>query len=237
MEILVVDDELPILELIKYNLKKEGFSVTVAENGVDALTYARLNKPDLIVLDVMLPDMSGMDICRILRNDKETHAIPIIMATAKTEDADIISGLELGADDYVAKPFSPRVLIARIRSVLRRFQDLQIAQKENLPEIEEKPIISIHGIIINSDKFEITKNGKQVVLSATEFSILQHLAKNPGKVFSRQQIINDIKGSSYPATERSIDVQILSIRKKLAEVDGSDLNNSIIETVRGVGYR
>jgi len=137
----------------------------------------------------------------------------------------------------VAKPFSPRVLIARIRSVLRRFQDLQIAQKENLPEIEEKPIISIHGIIINSDKFEITKNGKQVVLSATEFSILQHLAKNPGKVFSRQQIINDIKGSSYPATERSIDVQILSIRKKLAEVDGSDLNNSIIETVRGVGYR
>ncbi len=221
--ILIVDDEQPIRELISYNLEKESFQCLSAENGTSALLLARSEKPNLIILDLMLPDMSGLDICRILKNDKETMNIPIIMATAKTEDTDIIKGLELGADDYVTKPFSPKVLIARVKSVLRR------TTTENV--IESTSIVRLHNLSINPEKFEVIVDGQQMSFSATEFSLLLFLVQNPGRVFTRQNIINAIKGSSYPVTERSIDVQILSIRKKLgAECD-------IIETVRGVGYR
>ena len=235
MTILVVDDELPIIELIQYNLKKEGFTVLTAENGAQALELARSKKPDLIILDLMLPDMGGFDICRILRNDSSTARIPIIMATAKTSDSDIVSGLELGADDYITKPFSPKVLVARVKSVLRRFQE----QPEQVTATVQKTdgTVSIHGLQIIPHKFEVTLNGSPIIFSATEFSILHHLARHPGQVFSRIQIINDIKGSSYPVTERSIDVQILSIRKKLAESADSPTFANMIETVRGVGYR
>lgn len=235
MTILVVDDELPIIELIQYNLKKEGFTVLTAENGARALELARSEKPDLIILDLMLPDMGGFDICRILRNDSSTARIPIIMATAKTSDSDIVSGLELGADDYITKPFSPKVLVARVKSVLRRFQE----QPEQVTATVQKTdgTVSIHGLQIIPHKFEVTLNGSPIIFSATEFSILLHLARHPGQVFSRIQIINDIKGSSYPVTERSIDVQILSIRKKLAESADSPAFANMIETVRGVGYR
>lgn len=235
MTILVVDDELPIIELIQYNLKKEGFTVLTAENGVRALELARSENPHLIILDLMLPDMGGFDICRILRNDSSTARIPIIMATAKTSDSDIVSGLELGADDYITKPFSPKVLVARVKSVLRRFQE----QPEQVTATVQKTdgTVSIHGLQIIPHKFEVTLNGSSIIFSATEFSILLHLARHPGQVFSRIQIINDIKGSSYPVTERSIDVQILSIRKKLAESADSPAFANMIETVRGVGYR
>jgi two-component system phosphate regulon response regulator PhoB len=235
MTILVVDDELPIIELIQYNLKKEGFTVLTAENGARALELARSGNPHLIILDLMLPDMGGFDICRILRNDSSTARIPIIMATAKTSDSDIVSGLELGADDYITKPFSPKVLVARVKSVLRRFQE----QPEQVTATVQKTdgTVSIHGLQIIPHKFEVTLNGSPIIFSATEFSILLHLARHPGQVFSRIQIINDIKGSSYPVTERSIDVQILSIRKKLAESADSPAFANMIETVRGVGYR
>ncbi len=235
MKILVVDDETPILELIKYNLQKEGFSVITAENGSKALEYARLDKPDLILLDLMLPDMTGFDICRILHNDKRTSNIPIIMATARTDDEDIVSGLELGADDYITKPFSPKVLMARVRSVLRRSHEKAEEIKDNNNSKDE--VIRIHGFRIIPNKFEVTYNEKEVSFSATEFYIFRYLAENPGRVFSRQQLINDIKGASYPATERSIDVQILNIRKKLVEVSEDDSVQNLIETVRGVGYR
>ena len=235
MTILVVDDELPIIELIQYNLKKEGFTVLTAENGAQALELARSEKPDLIILDLMLPDMGGFDICRILRNDSSTARIPIIMATAKTSDSDIVSGLELGADDYITKPFSPKVLVARVKSVLRRFQEQPEQVTATAPKTDGT--VSIHGLQIIPHKFEVTLNGSPIIFSATEFSILHHLARHPGQVFSRIQIINDIKGSSYPVTERSIDVQILSIRKKLAESADSPAFANMIETVRGVGYR
>ena len=230
MTILVVDDELPIIELIQYNLKKEGFDVLTAENGAQALGLARSETPDLIILDLMLPDMGGFDICRILRNDTSTARIPIIMATAKTSDSDIVSGLELGADDYITKPFSPKVLVARVKSVLRRFQE---PQEPGASAARNDGIVFIHGLQIIPHKFEVSLNGCPIIFSATEFSILYHLARHPGQVFSRIQIINDIKGSSYPVTERSIDVQILSIRKKLAESADSPAFANMIETVRG----
>jgi two-component system phosphate regulon response regulator PhoB len=219
--ILVVDDELPIRELITYNLEKAGYAVSTSENGVQALQFARVKLPDLIILDLMLPDMSGLDICRILKHDEKTATIPIIMATAKSEDTDIVTGLELGADDYITKPFSTKVLIARVQSILRR----------NTISVEDFPTIHLHNLKIIPEKFEVFVNDSKIIFSATEFAILQFLASHPGQVFTRQTIINEIKGNSYPVTDRSIDVQILSIRKKL----GQDCN--IIETIRGIGYR
>lgn len=236
MKILVVDDELPIRELIKYNLQKEGFSVITVEDGTSAIKIAKEEKPDLIVLDLMLPGMAGFDVCRVLRNDSRTEKIPIIMATAKTEDSDIISGLELGADDYITKPFSPKILVARVNSVLRRVKD-----KKTTSHITDNSFnnasVYIHGIRIDPDKFEVSYNDVPIILSATEFAILLLFARNPGRVFPRQKIIKDIKGESYPVTERSIDVQILNIRKKLVEATGNLALQRLIETVRGVGYR
>lgn len=227
MKILIVDDEEPIRELIKYNVEKNSYTALTAKNGKEALDSARKDSPDLIVLDLMLPDMSGLDICRVLKNDTTTAAIPIIMVTAKTEDSDIVTGLELGADDYVTKPFSPRVLLARIQSVLRRKSTVVSADMSN--------DITLHHLTISLQKHEVTKDGTPVDLSATEFSVLAFLAQHPGQVFSRQQIINAVKGSSYPVTDRSIDVQILSIRRKIG--DSAESEAPVIETLRGVGYR
>src|SRR5574344_2641045 len=227
MKILIVDDEEPIRELIRYNVEKEGYTSVTAPNGTTALNLARSDTPDIIILDLMLPDMSGLDVCRVLKNDRTTAAIPIIMVTAKTEDSDIVTGLELGADDYVTKPFSPRVLLARIQSVLRRKSTVVSADMSN--------DITLHHLTISLQKHEVTKDGTPVDLSATEFSVLAFLAQHPGQVFSRQQIINAVKGSSYPVTDRSIDVQILSIRRKLG--DNAESVTPIIETLRGVGYR
>jgi two-component system alkaline phosphatase synthesis response regulator PhoP len=232
MNILIVDDEEPIRELIKYNVEKEGFTSFTADNGINAINSARLNLPDIIILDLMMPDMNGLDVCRVLKNDRETSQIPIIMVTAKTEESDIVSGLELGADDYITKPFSPKVLIARINSVLRRSKKNAAfpATSEN-SELNENEIV-VHNICINHKKHQITVSNKNVDLSTTEFAILEFLASHPGQVFSRQQIINFVKGESYPVTERAIDVQILNIRHKLGE--GAE---NLIETIRGIGYR
>ena len=220
--ILIVEDEHDIRELVSYTLENEGYNTLKAPDGHTGLELARKNKPDLILLDIMLPDIDGLEVCRKIKRDEAVGGIPVIMLTAKSEDSDVVSGLELGAEDYITKPFSPRVLVARLRAVLRR-------------NIEEEPeddqLISAHGINIDVKKHEVLSEGAQVSLSATEFAILSHLAANPGWVFSRNQIIDAVRGQNYPVTERSVDVQILGIRKKLGA------QGRYIETVRGVGYR
>jgi two-component system, OmpR family, alkaline phosphatase synthesis response regulator PhoP len=223
-KILVVDDEQDILELLSYNLEREGYSVIPVETGEAAVEKASSQKPDLIILDLMLPGIDGVEVCRRLRSREMIKDIPIIMLTAKSEDSDVITGLEVGADDYVAKPFSPKVLIARIRTQLRRKQSRELPAKE-------EPLIFIHDIVIDTVRHEVKAGDHVTDLSVTEFSILEFLARNPGWVFSRSQIIGAVKGEDYPVTERSVDVQILGLRKKLGE------KGDYIETVRGVGYR
>jgi two-component system phosphate regulon response regulator PhoB len=251
MDILVVDDEAPICELIGYNIRKEGWTVLEAENGTDAIAAAIAKLPGLIILDLMLSDMSGLDVCRILKGNPRTARIPIVMVTARTEDADIVAGLELGADDYITKPFSPRVLVARVRSVLRRVHQADeqnalessrinsssenIIGSGNKKSDDSKNVISVHNISVNINKHEVRVNGKCVEFSATEFDILLFLSQHEGQVFSRQQIINAVKGSGYPVTDRSIDVQILGIRRKIG--DSAESEHPVIETLRGVGYR
>lgn len=221
--ILVVDDEEDILELVRYNLEKDGYRVTCVTTGEQALETIRSEIPDAIVLDLMLPGQDGLDVCRRLKGSQDTRAIPIVMLTAKGEDADIVTGLELGADDYVTKPFSPRVLLARIRAVLRR-RNKEGGEEESL-------IISVAELTINPARHEVKVKGEPTALTATEFRILQYLARRPGWVFTRDQIISAVKGDDYPVTERSVDVQIVSLRKKLGD------SGNLIETVRGVGYR
>ncbi|MFP4407816.1 MAG: response regulator [Spirochaetaceae bacterium] len=221
--VLVVDDETDILELIRYNLQKEGYRVTTVKTGEEGLKLTRELEPDVLVLDLMLPGLDGLSVCNRLKREESTRSIPVIMLTAKAEDADIVTGLELGADDYVTKPFSPKVLTARIRAVLRRTGESETLLKENL--------ITVHGITVDSSRHEVSYKGKEIPLSPTEFAILEHLARNPGWVFSRARIIDAVKGKDYPVTERSVDVQILGLRKKLGEMGDA------IETVRGVGYR
>ncbi|MCD4653313.1 response regulator transcription factor [bacterium] len=221
-KILVVEDDRDILELLRYNLEKERFQVIYAMTGEAAVKQATAFCPDLIILDLMLPGIDGLEVCRILKRKNETQTIPILMLTAKTEDIDIVIGLEVGADDYVTKPFSPKVLVARIRTILRR-KSLACEVKGDL--------IQIHDMIIHPVKREVTINGIQVELTATEFDILTLLAEHPGWVYSRSQIISAVKGDDYPVTERAIDVQIVGLRKKL----GSE--GAYIQTVRGVGYR
>lgn len=220
--ILVVDDEADILELVRYNLQKDGYEVICVESGEDALDSVSEGKPELIVLDLMLPGMGGLDVCRKLKGNPQSRDIPIIMLTAKGEDADIVAGLELGSDDYVTKPFSPRVLLARIRAVLRR-------NSQGIPD--EVSLVQIHDITINPVRHEVLVKDRPVVLTATEFRILHFLARRPGWVFSRDQLIRAVRGEDYPVTDRSVDVQIVGLRKKLGEA------GNVIETVRGVGYR
>jgi two-component system phosphate regulon response regulator PhoB len=190
--------------------------------GADALERVKKAFPDLIVLDLMLPNIDGLDVCRLLKRNGKTGHIPIVILTARGEDADIVTGLELGADDYITKPFSPRVLVARIRAVLRR--------KRNLSE-EGAGILKINDLLIDPARYEVLSHGRAVELTVTEFAILHLLARRPGWVFTRSQIITNVKGEYYPVTDRSVDVQIVGLRKKLG------LASKHIETVRGVGYR
>ena len=221
-KILLVDDEEDILNLVKYNLEREGFRVETVMTGEQAVRSARDSNPDLILLDLMLPGMDGLDVCRILKNDKGTGLIPIVMLTAKGEDSDIVTGLELGADDYITKPFSPRILVARVKAVLRR---------ESRTEEGKSPLLKIGDLEIDSARHRVSVNGERTDLTATEFDILYYLARRPGWVFTRSQIINGVKGDDYPVTDRSVDVQILNLRKKLGDA------GDYVETVRGVGYR
>jgi len=220
--ILIVDDEEDVLELIRYNLEKEGYRISMASTGEKAIEKARTKKPDLILLDLMLPGIDGLEVCRILKTDDLTSGIPIVMLTAKGEEIDIVTGLEIGADDYITKPFSPRVVIARIRALLRR------GKKQ---EQEKTSQVKIHNIIINADRFEVRVDDEPIILTATEFQILLHMAKHPGWVFTRSQIIDAVKGDDYPVTDRSVDVQIVGLRKKLKSA------GQYIKTIHGIGYR
>ena len=219
--ILIVDDEEDVLELVQYNLDRSGYHVETAISGEQALTKTKKKIPDLIILDLMLPGMDGLEVCKQLKSDVKTEGVPIIMLTAKGEEADIVTGLELGADDYVTKPFSPKVLVARVRRLLHR------AVSRDL----ERPPMRIKDLTIDSGRREVLVKGKPVHLTFTEFNILNALAKRPGLVFTRYQIIDTIHGDDYLVTDRAVDVQIVSLRKKLSSC------GSYIETVRGVGYR
>ena len=221
-KILVVDDEEDILELLKYNLSREGYKVSCVASGEETLRAARSEVPDLIVLDLMLPGIDGLDVARQLKNDAKTRDVPIVMLTAKGEEADIVTGLELGADDYITKPFSPRVLVARVKAVLRR--------KVKAPP-DKTSVLHIHDVEIHPGRREVLVNGEPVQLTFTEFGILNFLARRPGWVFTRSQIVDAVRGDDYFVTDRSVDVQIVGLRKKLGPA-GTD-----IETVRGVGYR
>ena len=220
--ILIIEDETDIQELIQFNLKKEGYQVTSTLTGEEGISKLKVSHPDLVLLDLMLPGIDGFEVCRRLKSDTETKKIPIIILTAKGEESDIVSGLELGADDYITKPFKPRVLIARIRSVLRR------SQKDFT---EESSVMSVHNITLDSSKYKVAVEGTSVDLTATEFFLLKLLMRRPGWVFTRGQIIDAVKGTDYPVTDRSVDVQITGLRKKLQSA------GAYIETVRGIGYR
>lgn len=220
--ILVIEDEEDLREIIIYNLDREGYKTIGVETGEQGLDEAIQQKPDLIILDLMLPGMNGLDVCRKIKHDSNTQAIKVIIVSAKGEEADIVSGLELGADDYIPKPFSPRILLARVRAVLRRLEP---------DNKEDSSILTIDGLTIDSKKFQLSNNGIPVELTKSEFSILYFLASHRGWVFTRFQIVDAIRGDKYIVTERAIDVQIAGLRKKLGD------HASLIETVRGVGYR
>lgn len=221
-KILVIEDEEDIQELLAYNLSREGYQVLPAVNGEEGFRLAKNKLPDLILLDLMLPGMDGLEICRQLKKEPKTQAIPVLMLTAKSGEADIVTGLEMGADDYLPKPFSPRVLLARIRTVLRR---------KKLPGEPAAEILKIHDLLIDPGRHQVTVKNKPVDLTITEFRLLSLLAGRPGWVFSRYQIVDGIKGEDYPVTERAVDVQVVGLRRKLGQA------GRYIETVRGVGYR
>ncbi len=223
-KILVVDDEEDILDLIKYNLERESYNVTCVESGELCLEKVREIMPELIILDLMLPGIDGLSVCRILKNDSKTQHIPVIMLTAKGEESDIVTGLELGAEDYIPKPFSTKVLVARVRTVIRR------AAAAAAPG-DSSEVIKRKDLVINAGRREVLIKGELIGLTFSEFEILSLLARRPGWVYTRNQIVNEIKGSDYPVTERAIDVQIVGLRKKLGDF------GNMIETIRGVGYR
>lgn len=221
--ILVVEDELDILELVKYNLIKSKYSVLTAETGEGGISQATSGNPDLILLDLMLPGIDGLEVCKALKSGETTRNIPIIMVTAKSEETDIITGLELGADDYITKPFSTKVMIARIKASLRRNQ---INTNEDSPSIITRGTISI-----DTDKYEVRVESEKIELTKTEFNVLKLFIKRPGRVFTRYQIVDATKGDNYIVTDRAVDVQIVGLRKKLG------IHGKQIKTVRGIGYK
>jgi len=222
-KILVVDDEEDILVLIKYNLEKEGYRVLTALSGETALNLVRSEVPDLVLLDLMLPGVDGTEVCRQIKGNNNTSHISVIMLTAKSEEMDIVIGLELGADDYITKPFSPRVLRARVKAILRRKQSSGTDESSN--------VIRYADLVIKPDQFEVLLDNRHINLTATEFRILLLLARRPGWVFDREQIVDAVRGEDYPVTQRSVDVHIVALRKKLGAA------GQLIETVHGVGYR
>jgi two-component system, OmpR family, alkaline phosphatase synthesis response regulator PhoP len=219
--ILVVDDEEDIQELLTLNLVREGYDVVTAGTGEQALELAQAQQPALTVLDLMLPGIGGLDVCKILKNNNKTSHIPVIMLTAKSEESDIVAGLELGADDYITKPFSSKVLVARVRRLLR----------ENDSRSPNGDIIKIHDLVLDPARRECLLRDQLLSLTFSEFNILTTLARRPGLVFTRYQIVDSLHGGNYVVSDRAVDVQITYLRKKLGDC------KDYIETVRGVGYR
>ena len=221
--ILIIEDEPDIRDLLEFHLKKEGYKVLTSSDGEKGLKAARKESPNLILLDLLLPGIKGLDVCRILKSDVNTSKINIIMVTALGQEENIVKGLETGADDYVSKPFNMSILLARISAVLRRNTTDGISYDDN---------VNINGIKIIPRLREVTAGEQKIIdLTFTEFQILHLLATHPGWVFTRYQIIDKIRGDNYPVTDRSVDFQIVGLRKKLGD------HGKLIETIRGVGYR
>ena len=218
--VLVIEDEEDIADLIAHNVREAGFHAIVAQNGTSALKMIDSHPPDLIVLDLMLPDLDGNEICRTLKRKKATQSIPIIMVTAKGEEVDRIVGLELGADDYIVKPFSTRELILRIKNVLRRWKGPKT----------KKTTLSHGDVVLDLDAHKLTVGGKRVELTLTEFKLLHELLENKGRVRSREILLNNVWGYSFEGYERTVDTHIQRLRRKLSNL------GTIIETVRGIGY-
>jgi phosphate regulon transcriptional regulator PhoB len=221
--ILVVDDEKDILELVSYNLQKEGFHIQTSQNGEDALEKIRSDRFDLLILDLMLPGIQGMELCKVLKSDNETASIPIIMLTAKSEEFDKVLGLEMGADDYITKPFSPRELVARVNAVLRR--------------TGEKPpkdiLIKIGDLEINTSTYQIRKKGRTITLSATEFKLLLYLVQKKGRVFNRDMLLDAVWKDEAFVEPRTVDVHIRRLR---SQIEDDPSNPIYIKTRRGLGY-
>ncbi len=220
-KILIVEDDTDISSIVEYNLQEEGFQTRIVDNGIEALKVVKIFRPDLIILDIMLPGMNGFDVCKKIRSDEITAVIPIIIITVKSSEVDVVLGLELGADDYVTKPFSPRVLIARIKNILKRDSE----------QHKISPTINYYSIYIDTEKREVYLDGKVIQLSKTEFEILALLTSKPGKVFSRNFILERCWPDGVFVVDRSVDVHINSIRKKIGKMA------SCIESIRGIGYK
>jgi DNA-binding response OmpR family regulator len=222
-KIVIIEDEPDILEVLSYNLKREGYEVFTAADGIKGLALVRQQVPDLVLLDLMLPGMDGVDICSSIKKDAATGGTLIVMVTAKGEESDIVLGLGVGADDYISKPFSPRELVARVKAVLRRGVLVERAVSQEL--------ITLGDLSIDSSKHRVAIGEREIKLTATEFKLLHFLASYPGRVFSREQLLNKALGDDVVIVDRNIDVHIRGIRKKM------DLEPALIETIRGVGYR
>ncbi|MCX7694338.1 MAG: response regulator transcription factor [Caloramator sp.] len=223
-KILIIDDELHIVELIKYNLEMNGYKVYYALNGTEGINIAYEKKPDLILLDIMLPEMDGFEVCKKIKRDDELANIPIIMLTAKGEEFDKILGLELGADDYITKPFSVRELVARIKVVLRR----------NTKDEKQQNVINIGNLTIDLERHEVIKDGRKIELTLKEFELLKLLVLNKGKVMTRDFLLDRIWGYEYYGETRTVDVHVRHLRQK---IEDDDKNPRYIETVRGIGYK
>jgi len=224
--ILVVDDEKDIVELVAYNLEREGYQIAKAYDGHQALRYIRENQPDLVILDLMLPGISGLEICRLIRKKPETEGLPIIMLTAKSDSVDKIMGLEIGADDYLTKPFNVRELLARVRAVLRRW--------EIRAELEDVDKISFKGLAIDFRTYEVTVEGKKVDLGPTELKLLRFFIMNPGRVYTRDQLLDHVWGNESFVEPRTVDVHVSRLR---AAIEQDKENPEYILTVRGIGYK
>lgn len=234
--ILIIEDEKDIRDVVAFSLRREGYVALEAGDAEKGLELLRESGCDLVLLDMMLPGIDGFEALRRIRSSAETARLPVIMVTARSEDSDIVAALELGADDYVCKPFSPRVLVARVRSRLREIERKAAMASgadgaASGDDAEESGVLSMSGLSLDPARHEATLDGAELALSATEFALLEYFLSNPGRVFSRARLIDALHGPSYPVTDRSIDVQILGLRKKLAG------RGDLIETVRGVGYR
>lgn len=222
-KILIVEDERDIVDLLRYNLKQENFEVDVVRNGADVLPTAVDNPPDLILLDLMLPEVDGLIVCRLLKNDPRTKKIPIVMLTAKTDEQDRVTGLELGADDYITKPFSPREVVLRISAVLRRLNAGNNDEDENQ--------IETHGVVIDLNRHQVLTDDGAIDLTATEFKLITLFAKSPGRVFNRDILMDVIWEQEYYGIDRTVDTHVSRLRRKLGKL------GKHIETVYGVGYR
>jgi two-component system phosphate regulon response regulator PhoB len=226
-EVLIVEDEPDIAELMRFHTEREGYRAHVVQSGALGLEAIERHRPDLVLLDLMLPDLDGLEVCRRLKWNRETRSIPILIVSAKGEESDIVAGLELGADDYVTKPFSPKVLMARAKNILRRR-----SERAPCPDTNRNRIALANGsVIIDIDKHQVTCDGRDVALTATEFGILHGLAARPGFVRTRDQVIEALHGDAAVLTRRTVDVHVTAIRRKLGD------QGDLVQTVRGVGYR